>query len=1112
MPEVTDPVSRRLTALLLLATLLVTSSVAPGAAIGAEPDDDVSVLAASGRHLPPMPEELRQPSVHAEMLATLGSGSFDFEPGGPPSILLNGRALIGSAPTLSPDLAGAARTQAAGLPNGLRKEVFGFLPYWMLTDSALAEMKYSLVSTIAYFSVNVNRDGYLIKGSSGSPSTGWAGWTSSRMTQVLNAAHASGVRVVLTVTMMAWDSASAAKQERVLTSATRRARLVNQIVSAVRNRGADGVNLDFEPLATSLRDEYVKFVKQLKAGLESAGVGDYLTVCVMAGAATWATGYDVAGLTSAGAADALFVMGYDYHWSGSSRAGGVAPIHSPYTLDVNGTMLDFLAETSGSKLIWGVPYYGRTWRTTKKTLNSPTLNGGSKAYTYTGHRSQASRHGRRWDDVGRVPWYRYWDGADGNWVQGYYDDRRSLGIKYDLINQRGLAGTGMWTLLMDQGRDELWRLLADKFVHDTDPPIGGIRLLKTTTDGLSVKVRWKATDFASGVDRYTVQVRPVGGAWQTWLRKTEARSAWFTGEPAVRYEFRVKAVDHKGNAQPWVSVPGKPAKVKAGAFARVVAETLNVRAGPGTSHQAITQAVRSDRVYVLEGPVAGSGLEWYRVQYGFAEWPSSDYPRIGWMALGAGGEDYLKPAAAPTITRLSPFVRDMSATSAFSPNGDGRQDVARIEYSLQGAADTVRLEVIDADGDTVRTVDLGAKSAGAHVATWDGKVTGGSVAPEGTYRPRIVAVEGGVNHYGPAASLAAPAFDDHWMRLDVTRPRVDGRRPGPGTELVPVTDDVVIDLSEPIGDLGAASFQILDTDDDALPVNAARRNGGRRVVLTTDATLPVGSTVTVAVSSQPTDAAGNPVEPRTWTFITAPGTAYDPPRTMVLRPGTHVAYEIGADGRLSTPKAGTYSEPGSPTVGQRAQMPNLPGRWLHVEGGRLGGRWLRESAAAHLPGVTERDTYDAPETIVLRKGRHTGLRFDTHGDVSARRRVDFTGTTTAQVAARRIVNGTAYLRVVSGRLAGYLVRESRRAYRPGLIERINFPDMTPVVLSAGAHTGFRYASDGDVTDRETATASGSRHLTARAWAVINGVAHFRIVDGAWAGTWVPESSDVRLDS
>ena len=122
------------------------------------------------------------------------------------------------------------------------------------------------------------------------------------------------------------------------------------------------MNLDFEPLATSLRDEYVSFVPA-QARLVNHGVGDYLTVCVMAGAATWATGYDVAGLTAAGAADGLFVMGYDFHWSGSSRAGGVAPMQSPYTLDVAGAMADFLDETSASKLIWGVPYYGRTWPT-----------------------------------------------------------------------------------------------------------------------------------------------------------------------------------------------------------------------------------------------------------------------------------------------------------------------------------------------------------------------------------------------------------------------------------------------------------------------------------------------------------------------------------------------------------------------------------------------------------------------------------------------------------------------------------------------------------------------------------------------------------------------------
>ena len=121
-------------------------------------------------------------------------------------------------------------------------------------------------------------------------------------------------------------------------------------------------------------------------------MGDYLTVCVMAGAATWATGYDVAGLTAAGAADGLFVMGYDFHWSGSSRAGGVAPIQSPYTMDVAGAMADFLNETSAAKLIWGVPYYGRTWPTSSSALNATTLGGGSKSYTYTGHLAQAAQY------------------------------------------------------------------------------------------------------------------------------------------------------------------------------------------------------------------------------------------------------------------------------------------------------------------------------------------------------------------------------------------------------------------------------------------------------------------------------------------------------------------------------------------------------------------------------------------------------------------------------------------------------------------------------------------------------------------------------------------------
>ncbi len=406
-------------------------------------------MTSNGRVLPPLPAELSGTTVHGEMLADEGAAQLQFAAGAQPA-----------------EMPGGASSLA--LPNGLKKEVLGFLPYWLLSDANLSFLRYDLVSTIAYFSVGASRDGYLLKGTTSKPSTGWAGWTSSLMTSVTNQAHAHGGRVVLTVTMMGWNSSSLADMQAFLASASARSRLVGQIVDAVGSRNADGVNLDFEPVPSSSRSQYTAFVRQVKQGLVDAGVGSYLTVDVSAGAATWATGWDVAALAQPGGADHLFVMGYDYHWSGSTRAGGVAPMQSPYTIDVEGTMQDFLDEVPGSRLIWGVPYYGRKWPTSSSALNATTLGGPSVSLTYNGHRTEAGQYGRLWDGVGQVPWYRYWDSAKGNWVEGYYDDVQSLSAKYQLINQRGLAGTGMWTLLMDKGRSELWQLLAESFAPPFD--------------------------------------------------------------------------------------------------------------------------------------------------------------------------------------------------------------------------------------------------------------------------------------------------------------------------------------------------------------------------------------------------------------------------------------------------------------------------------------------------------------------------------------------------------------------------------------------------------------------------------------------------------------------
>jgi spore germination protein YaaH len=686
-------VIRRIVALVTLLLVLAGSISVPSAALAGGPPGDPTipplradgpVTLPNGRVLPVRPDWVQESSVQAEMLAAHGNDHLTFEPGAQPRRLGEAGATLGlasgDASTFTPlTLAAPSGTEpvtatTAALPNGMRKEVFGFLPYWLLDAGSLQWMQYQLVTTIGYFGVAANSNGTLTTSGSG-----WSGWNSSAMTNVINAAHAKGVRVVLTVTMMSYDGGAA--QSALLGSATARSALVAAIVSTVRNRAADGVNLDFEPVSTTLRDQYTSFVRQLKAGLVAGGVGSYLTVCTMAGAATWATGYDLAGLTASGAADGVFVMGYDYSWSGSARAGGVAPMDSPYILDVRESVDDYLSVIPGSKIIWGVPYYGRSWLTTSNALNAPTVAGGSgssKAYGYTSARNLGATYGRRWDDVGKVPWFTYYDSAKSSWVEGYYDDATSLAAKYDMVNQKNLAGTGMWTLLMDQGDNALWALIANKFVNDTTPPTGGVGVLPALVGTVAFNVSWRATDVGSGVKAYSVQVRDrATTTWVPWLTGTTATSATFVGVAAHQYDFRVAATDYKGNVQPWLAAfSGPAATLTVGGFARVAVDALNVRSGAGTGFATLETLASGATVAVLGGPISAGGYQWYQVQFDFDEWPSSDYPRTGWAASASGGTPYLAPTKPPNMTTIDAAATGFSGTAGIAPSIGGRYPAA----------------------------------------------------------------------------------------------------------------------------------------------------------------------------------------------------------------------------------------------------------------------------------------------------------------------------------------------------------------------------------------------------------------------------------------------------
>lgn len=61
---------------------------------------------------------------------------------------------------------------------------------------------------------------------------------------------------------------------------------------------------------------------------------------------------------------------------------------------------------------------------------------------------------------------------------------------------------------------------------------------------------------------------------------------------------------------------------------------------------------------------------------------------------------------------------------------------------LQQPADKVTATISDASGAVVRTIDIGELKAGVHTFTWDGSLTDGTKAPNGSYKVAISASNG----------------------------------------------------------------------------------------------------------------------------------------------------------------------------------------------------------------------------------------------------------------------------------------------------------------------------------------------------------------------------------
>jgi len=399
--------------------------------------------------------------------------------------------------------------------------VFGYLPDWQY-QKARAYLQYDLLTHIAAFDFKVHADGSL-----GHPSY-WP-WT-----DVINAAHAHGVKMIVTVVNFSADDI-----HTILTTDPVKQTFFANLKTVLSTYHMDGVNIDFEGLKTADRGSLLNdFMAELTTYIHMNFPGSEVS---FAGPAVNWGGWDLQGLAQS--CDYIFIMGYAFYGSWSTSTGPEAPLTGGIHNITNTVTVQYgsVTPTHPEKLILGCPYYGVRWQTTSTAAHTAVAD-------YLGHpffdsaMTEAEEYGLQWDGYNQNSWYYY--RQNGNIFQVWFDTDSSLGLKYDLAEANALRGVGMWALGYDGAHPELWNELRRRYAPGTiAPPVPPTAVQVHQNDSTGLKVSFNAADFADSYRLYYSKERAI---FNDSLETTEPVVFINNLEPNQLYFVKLRSVNSRG--------------------------------------------------------------------------------------------------------------------------------------------------------------------------------------------------------------------------------------------------------------------------------------------------------------------------------------------------------------------------------------------------------------------------------------------------------------------------------------------------------------------------------------------------------------------------------------
>ncbi len=224
---------------------------------------------------------------------------------------------------------------------------------------------------------------------------------------------------------------------------------IDNIVELCKKYNFDGINLDFENMYKEDKEEFAELVRELSATLKLNGIISTVDVNVPDGSPTWSLCYDTKAISDA--ADYVMLMAYDQYGQSSSTAG---PVASLAWVEANLKKLIDREKVDSEKLVLGVPFYSRFWRTKDGVVKSTSSLGMAKAKEYVKNNPNSSE----WNEIAGQYIVEYKSGSDTILV--YVEDEKALKEKLELIDEYDLAGFAAWRRGYEV--EEVWDVIAEE--------------------------------------------------------------------------------------------------------------------------------------------------------------------------------------------------------------------------------------------------------------------------------------------------------------------------------------------------------------------------------------------------------------------------------------------------------------------------------------------------------------------------------------------------------------------------------------------------------------------------------------------------------------------------